>query len=573
VGAPVLSGKATLPYKMASMNKIKPGTGALATWKQTYGAGPYTLSAKLDGVSGLYCGTSLYTRGDGETGQDIRFLIPYLGLPPLAPGACVRGEFIIRKDIFDNKHRSMFANPRNMVAGLINHKHMDIAFYEKIKDVCFVAYEVITPVLKPSDQFEFLKEAGFECAYNRTTTSPHYLTEEHLSKVFGELKSGYVYETDGVIVCEDKVHPRPPGVSNPEYAFAFKMATEEQMTRTRVVAVHWTASKDGYLKPRVQIEPVSLCGVQIEYATGFNAAFIVQHKVGAGAVIEIIRSGDVIPHIKQVISPAILGAGLPTDCEYDWNETGVDIILKNAGEDESVIEKNVALFFAGIGVDGVGAGIVKKLCKAGFNSVPKIIHMTKEEMSGIDGLGEKSAFKIKESIETVLKKCEMATWAAASNIFGRGFGEKKIAPILEMFPNILGSNDSKEEKIKQVLQVKGIAEKSACAFVENIDRFNKFYKECMGTQTSSAQSFSAQALVKDVLNPLYGKTVVLTGFRDKEFMQRLKEVGAVQGATVTKNTFAVVVKNEGESSSKISNAKTLGVPIFFLQDFSTKYFG
>jgi len=583
VGAPVSSGgKVTLPYKMASMNKIKPGTGALASWKQTYGTGPYVLSSKLDGVSGLYCGETLYTRGDGETGQDIRWLIPYLGLPELQSSStevCVRGEFIIQKEVFDKKYKGIFANPRNMVAGLVNHKHMDAAFYEKIKDVSFVAYELITPILKPSEQFAFLVGAGFECAYHRVITSPQYLTEEHLSRVFGSLKSGYMYETDGVIVCEDKVHPRPPGVSNPEYAFAFKMATEEQTTQAQVVAVHWSASKDGYLKPRVQIEPVSLCGVQIEYATGFNAAFIVQQKVGPGAIVEIIRSGDVIPHIKQVIRAATLGAeaGLPTNCEYEWNETGVDIVLKNADQDESVIEKNVALFFAGIGVEGLGAGIIKKLCKAGFNSVPKIIHMTKEEMAGIDGLGEKSAFKIKESIDSALSKATLVTWAASSNIFGRGFGERKIEPILEMFPTILDSKGSKEEKIQQVLQVKGIAEKSAGAFVENIGRFNEFYKACRGskglglTPLLGPVPLPEQAL-NQVLSPLYGKTIVLTGFRDKDLLQRLKEVGAVQGATVTKNTFAVVVKNEGESSSKISNAKALGVPIFFLQDFLTKYF-
>jgi len=242
-----------------------------------------------------------------------------------------------------------------------------------------------------------------------------------------------------------------------------------------------------------------------------------------------------------------------------------------------VIEKNVALFFAGIGVEGLGAGIIKKLCKAGFNSVPKIIHMTKEEMAGIDGLGEKSAFKIKESIDSALSKATLVTWAASSNIFGRGFGERKIEPILEMFPTILDSKGSKEEKIQQVLQVKGIAEKSAGAFVENIGRFNEFYKACRGskglglTPLLGPVPLPEQAL-NQVLSPLYGKTIVLTGFRDKDLLQRLKEVGAVQGATVTKNTFAVVVKNEGESSSKISNAKALGVPIFFLQDFLTKYF-
>ena len=61
----------------------------------------------------------------------------------------------------------------------------------------------------------------------------------------------------------------------------------------------WSASKNGYLKPKIQIEPVHLGGVKIEYATGFNANFIESNKIGVGSVVTIIRSGDVIPHIKR----------------------------------------------------------------------------------------------------------------------------------------------------------------------------------------------------------------------------------------------------------------------------------
>ena len=53
VGAPVKKNKVTLPYNMPSMDKIKPDTGALTKWMGKY-KGPYVLSCKLDGVSGLY---------------------------------------------------------------------------------------------------------------------------------------------------------------------------------------------------------------------------------------------------------------------------------------------------------------------------------------------------------------------------------------------------------------------------------------------------------------------------------------------------------------------------------------
>ena len=68
---------------------------------------------------------------------------------------------------------------------------------------------------------------------------------------------------------KEPIYPRPKG--NPDYAFAFKMIISDQVAEAKVLDVIWTPSKDGYLKPRVQIEPVTLGGVKIEYATGFNA--------------------------------------------------------------------------------------------------------------------------------------------------------------------------------------------------------------------------------------------------------------------------------------------------------------
>ena len=584
VGAPVVGGKTELPYEMASMDKIKPDTMVLDAWKRSF-KGPYVISCKLDGVSGLYCTEQgkvrLYTRGDGKFGQDISYLIPYLNLPPKM-GICIRGEFIIAKNTFAEKYATTFANPRNMVAGLINHKHNDSAFYEKLRDVRFVAYEVITPALRPSEQFYFLKQlSNIDICYYKPVP-PSLLSNELLSQLLVEMRGQYIFETDGIIVSDDHAHERPVG--NPEYAFAFKMALSDQMAHAKVVDVLWSVSKDGYLKPRVQFEPIFLGGVKIEYATGFNAAFILQNKIGVGAVVKIIRSGDVIPHIMQVVVQARTPL-LPTDCEWVWNDTNVDIVVSNLCDNESVIEKTVTLFFKEIGVDGLGPGTVKKICKAGFNSIVKVVKMTKEEMAGVGGLGEKSANKICDSIAECMGKASLTTLMSASNLFGRGFGERKISPIMELFPTILLLNESKEEKVAKVLQVKGVASKSAIAFVEGIDAFNDFFSEIKGASLSSAVSgegISSGGISEDSLvlgsslevkgHFLFKKTVVLTGFRDKDLLQRLKDVGAIQGTSVSKNTFAVVVKQAGETGAKIDSALKIGVPVFFLDDFNKKYF-
>ena len=61
------------------------------------------------------------------------------------------------------------------------------------------------------------------------------------------------------------------------------MVLSDQVAEVKVLDVLWSPSKDGYLKPRVQVEPVVLGGAKIEYATGFNAKFIEDNKIGVQA--------------------------------------------------------------------------------------------------------------------------------------------------------------------------------------------------------------------------------------------------------------------------------------------------
>jgi NAD-dependent DNA ligase len=238
----------------------------------------------------------------------------------------IRGEVFMTHDDFhklNTQQRALaekeFANPRNMVAGIVNHKSVNESV---IKDLHFVSYELIKPVMKPSEQMTFLSTMDLKVVFWRAENN---LTNEILSQSLIEWREKYFYEIDGIIVTNNNIYERKAG--NPEHAFAFKMVLSDQIAEAKVVDVIWTPSKDGYLKPRVQIEPINLGGVRIEYATGFNGAFIRDNKIGVGAVIDLIRSGDVIPHIRKVTISAE-EAKMPL-VSYKWNDTYVDIMLEN----------------------------------------------------------------------------------------------------------------------------------------------------------------------------------------------------------------------------------------------------
>jgi NAD-dependent DNA ligase len=380
-----------------------------------------------------------------------------------------------------------------------------------------------------------------------------------------EWRQSSKYEIDGVIVTDDAIYSR--GTGNPEHAFAFKMVLSDQVAEAKVVDVIWTPSKDGYLKPRVRIEQINLGGVNIEYATGFNAAFIEQNKIGVGAIIQLIRSGDVIPYIKAVIVPSN-SAKMPS-VPYKWNDTHVDIMLENALEDPTVKEKNITGFFKGIGVEGLSSGNINKLINSGYDTVSDIIKMDIDDFLKVEGFKDKMANKLYQGIQNKLNEASIVTLMAASNIFGRGFSEKKLQLIMDELPDILISDEKDLDKVEEVAGIKGMASKTAEAFVLKIDEFVDFLKECELEEKLYEVNEKEETI--NIAHPLYDKTIVLTGTRDKNIIEFLKKVGAHQGTSVSSKTYMVVAKNPEDETGKVYDAKKHGVNIMSVDEFIAQY--
>jgi NAD-dependent DNA ligase len=162
---------------------------------------------------------------------------------------------------------------------------------------------------------------------------------------------------------------------------------------------------------------------------------------------------------------------------------------------------------------------------------------------------------------------------SASNLFGRGFSDKKIDLVLaEVGMGILTSNESVADKKKRIAAIKGMAVKTADLFVESIPRFLAFLDECsLRGKLIPSGSAKKDEQKKDESHPLYKKSIVMTGSRDKILEQKLLELGAIMGSSVSKNTFAVITDDLESDSSKVQNAKKLGIPLFIVQGFKDTY--
>ena len=552
IGAPLpktARNKTTLPYKMFSMNKIKPDTTAIKTWKKKY-SGPYVVSCKLDGVSGLYSTENeefkLYTRGNGLIGQDVSNLIPHLNLPK-DKDVVMRGEFIIPKKVHIKKYPE--ANARSIVSGIINSKKQVVSKY---RDIDFVVYELIKPELKPSEQLKFLQTIKANVVMFNETTD---ISNENLSLILKTWRKDYAYDIDGIIVTDDKIYPRKD--KNPEQSFAFKMLLGDQVSEAKVVDVLWVVSKDGLLKPTIEIEPIKILGSTIQYATAHNADFIEKHKLGPGAVILLSKSGDVIPKIVEVITPAEK-AKMP-DVPYTWNKTHKEIIVESPDSDPLVKKRNIIHFFEKLNIPGMKEKTIEKILTHNPGAdVESIVKMTKEQFLELPGIKDKSATKIHDGIQKALTDTPIGLMVAASNIFGAGIGERIIKKVIGGYPTFFTNKNDNTVVKSQLEKIDGLGGVTADKLVSGRQQFNDF---------TTKIGYAIPEVTKSVKTKEVKKAFVITGPRDKTVIDKLEALGGELVKSITKTTHMVLAEDPNSGSGTIKKAQKYGVPVLSFEEF------
>lgn len=267
------------------------------------------ISPKLDGLSAVayYKNGQLVkgvTRGNGEVGKDITDkLVKILGtnISDKHFTGAVRGELIISNknwEILNTKYNGLIS-PRNFSAGIINRKEID----EDIKYIDLVVYKIVGQENKPyyENREDILRwlNLNFEHAvpeyYYPVLNEPSWnMYHEETFKQFKELG----YGLDGLVLTKQQVQYN---MSTKGYTYsevAYKGFKNESVIVT-VTGIEWNLTRTQKLVPTVIFEECYLSGAKIQRATGFNAKFILENEIAVGSLIEVCRSGDVIPYILR----------------------------------------------------------------------------------------------------------------------------------------------------------------------------------------------------------------------------------------------------------------------------------
>lgn len=557
--------KRKLEIPMASMNKIKT-LDDIKDWirlKNIPKCAMMVITPKYDGLSLCVNELTLQatTRGDGEVGHASDEHYKLIGNhlyedvhengDPFSPilFSHTYGEVIIPKKTFSDKYSEDFANPRNLVAGLLNSKDVT----EPLRDCTYIKYGAIP---NANAKFEFKSEILEHLNENQRTKvnfkkiALSDITEEILIELFKEWS--VEFEIDGVIIEVDHLGlqdtlGREKSTNNPVWARAFKHDSFEQRAETEIVGISWNISKQGLLKPTLHVNPIKLDGVTVSNVTGNNARFVKDMGLGIGARVVIKRSGMVIPLIVEVLETVEFVMPTIEGIDIDWNDNGIELITLTE-TDEQRLKKNIA-FFEILEADNVGEGVITQLWDAGYETIEDILNINKKDLESIDRFGKRKAEIVFNSIKKSTTDVELSKLQHATGIFS-GLGSKKLA-LLDQFKS--------KPTINQVMEIEGFADISAKTYVDNYDLFFEFIKDLPITISEKKEAVRTSS-------DLDGKTFVFTGVRRADLEEVIESKGGKIGGSVSKNTSYLVMKSKGSGSSKETKAIGLGVEILTVDE-------
>ena len=557
VGAPVPKGQAVkLPYKMASLNKIKPGTGAVDSFKNSSKNKSWTLSDKLDGISVLWDTgkRKLYLRGDGFTGVDVSAYAPYLnGLTP----RCFNKKWVLRGELVlpNSVPVEGAALARSWVNGQL---HQKTPIPEQLGKINFVAYELIEPSgLTREQQFLQMAEAGFEIPWNMVVNN---ISDDILSSALLTRRTLSPYSIDGIVVGENNIPVKDTSdtVTNPKDMRAFKMPLGDQQAETDVVDILWSASYQGYWIPRLQIRPVVVGGSRIEYLTGHNAKFIMDNKVGKGAKIIIRKSGDVIPILDQVLKPS-LDIQLPKGV---WDSVHLKLAQEDHEEHDDVVMKKLEHFAKTLDIPHIGPGLSVKLISASIVTPGDLVKVTYPEL--VKAIGEGMAKKVFPAIQTQLENATEMDLMIASSAMPRGIGASKLKALFAL-----------QEDPRQwhtIHECEGWSSSALTNFVAKLPAYEKW-------RQSELPGIPYPKLTKTktvVVTPTKKEFVCFTGFRSAEIQAKLEAKGHEVTASCGKKTTLLVVPDEvtlQSNTEKIKKARENGTRILTRDQLIQEYLG
>lgn len=538
--------KHKLPVFLPSLHKVYPKS--VMAWRNK--RGKLYESDKLDGNSLVITfkggkPIGLHTRGNGTKGGKVSHWLPHLCIDNIKEKGVVymRVEAIFR-DVDFKKYAKEFDNARNAVAGLLNRKLGKP--HAALKDIVFVCLGVYG--VKPSETEAWCKRNRYaSCNKFREVK---FENAEQAQELLAARRKESWYTIDGLVLTED-VPLAYASADKPRNAIAFKDNIEDEGQITTVTRVDWRISPAGRITPRIFIEPVPMEGVVVTKATAHNVAWMLERGVGAGAEIKIIRSGDVIPKIIEVLAPAPLG--MPSVPHVQRGR-----FLHTVDTTDTQRIRNVARFLTTMGVETIKEATVRKMSvREQYLELDTWQKMALKPSDYRDalldmGFGKKQTENMLKELAP-LKKLSVGPLLSAMNAFPAAFNVGRFELLQKQgisLMELLALKRKARDAAIDGMEVKGFANKLKSELKEGLTRARPLYRKFKHVYEPKAEDF----VEVKTEGRFSGMTAIWTGYRDKAQEKYWTENGGTVGKGVNKDTTYVFYRKGGKASTKIEKA-------------------
>lgn len=566
------------------------------------------------------------TRGSGTRGEDVTRNARRVANVPERLGVAVdvhvRGEVVMRKDVFQETYADVSPNPRNLAAGALRQKHSDGK--AKAEDLVFQAYDAKFPdgenrhpnASPPpteacdSDLLLWLRDiAGIEPApWTVHNTDAPATTASHMietTTTWGDERAAYPFEIDGVVFKVDALETRDllgMTAHHPRWALAWKFPPEE--ATSILLEVTWQTGRTGAVTPVARIAPQSVGGVTVEHTTLHNVGEVHRLGVNIGDRVLIVRRGDVIPKIESS-----LGKGTPDDLMHRIHADGspfkeqfpspspVEIPTTCPACDASLVadgafircintmcdartSRSILYWCRSLEMDGIGEKLVDQLLLLNLiESIPDLYRLQQAALENIERMGEKSALNVLAELGKT-KSIKLGRFLHALGL--SGIGPELATAVAQRFTSLENILQWAEEATA------GIGDEH---FGPELDEKGKQHPDNQAIRSLcevNGIGRKVAILVRDGLNhrrtmlldlaslievldepketeggPLSGKTLCLTGSLKRPRKQVQLSIKAAGGKVVASVSAQLDVLVAGEKAgSKLAKATKLGVAVW-----------
>jgi DNA ligase (NAD+) len=437
------------------------------------------------------------------------------------------GEIVVKASYFDAYLADAFEHPRNMVVGIVSSDVINPRAQQALDDgaVRFVPYSELPGL---------------------TATGPELLRD--IVAIADALSAEVDYPLDGTVVgVTDERLKAHMGATSHHYRWQIAFKTKGATAVSTVRGVQWQVGRTGNVTPVMEIDPVSLSGATIRRVTAHHAGMIRDHRIGPGARIEVIRSGEVIPKLEAVVSPADT-VDLPDRCPSCGTAlVWANDFLKCPNPDcRAQAEQRISHWFKTLGsADWFGIKTIQKIVERGHDRLESIYTLTEGDFVDM-GFGPVQSRNLAEAVEqSRTKPVEDWRFLAAFGIPDLGVGDSRKLLAHIPIEQVVSATP------EQIAVIHGFGDITSRSVAAGLARQKATIEHMLELGFSLERTpLASETAVGD--SPVAGKKIVFTGKMSggsrEEMQARARKLGATVQTAVSRAWSAA--KRSGPRKSK-----------------------